>query len=129
LRYGEGRLEDREAMTRDYAALVKFLKTRSPDFAQAPEYQLHRGDADDLPGVILAAFGKYVGRTAREGGDTSTLLTTLEAVADWNDASIQSQLRDELFESIENDPDAERMVRGQMAGHLRDRYEQWKTAR
>jgi hypothetical protein len=113
-------------MTGSYGELVAFLKSRVPDFASSPEYQMHKGEVDDLPGVILASFGTYLGRVTREGGDMTTPLNALEAVADWKDDLVQSQLRDELFEAIDNDREAERMLLGQMTGPLREMYEHWK---
>lgn len=111
-----------------YEELVEFLKTRAPDFIRAPEYQIHRGEVDDLPGVVLASLGTYLARVTREHGDTAALLLVLDEISAWNDATVQVQLRDELFEAIESEHDVEQKLRGQMTGRLRDTYEQWKTA-
>lgn len=115
-------------MTSTYEKLVGFLKTRAPDFVRAPEYQIHRGEVDDLPGVVLASFGKYLARITREHGDTVALLLVLDEISAWNDATVQTQIHDELFEAIESEQDVERTLRGQMTGRLRDMYEQWKAA-
>src|SRR5262245_38495180 len=112
-------------MTGSYEQLVGFLKSRAPDFANSAEYRLHKNEMDDLPGVILAAFGKYLARTARENGAVTPLLLILEEIAEWNDASAQESLRDELFEAIETDDRGERILRARMTGRLRDMYEQW----
>lgn len=95
-----------------YRRVVPFLKAALPSFAASPDYRLVAGN-DDLPGVILAAYGHFLGRLAKAGAaaELGKGIGAIEALYDWNDAVVRTAIRDEFIESFDGDDDAIAVVR------------------
>ena len=70
--------------------LLELVVQKHPPFSQCPEYHGVFDDGnDDLPGVVLAAFGRYLVRIAASGSDRSSeAFETLEWLATSGDAEI-----------------------------------------
>ncbi len=86
--------------------IVPFLRAAAPAFFSSAEYRIIEG-TDDLPGVILAAFGGYLGRSARDTQPLKELNSAAAAINElygWNDSGVRESIRDEFIESFADDP-------------------------
>ncbi|ATY30819.1 DUF7674 family protein [Sphingomonas psychrotolerans] len=96
-----------------YLAVVPTLKARFPAFALSEEYVLV-DDCDDLPGVILAAFARYLATLAAAGTVMPELSRGIAAIEDLygsNDSRIREAIRDEFIEAFDGSPSAVDLVR------------------
>jgi len=111
-----------------YEQIPGLLKAAVPQFAQSEEYQIHQGKADDLSGVLLASFAKFLARRSREALADEALSRGLEVASDvWrsNDERTLEAMRDEFFEALANYPDAVSAMLPRMEPSLRDGYARW----
>ena len=92
--------------------VVPFLKAGLPSFVASPDYRLVAGN-DDLPGVILAAYGRFLARLAKAGAaaDLARGVAAIEALHGWGDEAVRTAIRDEFIESLDGDEDALALIR------------------
>src|SRR5436305_8843371 len=86
-----------------YLAVVPALKDGFPGFVASQEYALV-DYCDDLPGVILAAFARYLIALAASGTVVPELSRGIAAVEDLygsKDARIREAIRDEFIEAFD----------------------------
>jgi len=95
-----------------YQRLVPFLKAALPSFTESPDYRLVAGN-DDLPGVILAAYGRFLSRLASAGAaaELARGVAAIEALYDWDDAVVRTAIRDEFIESLDGEDKAIAIIR------------------
>jgi hypothetical protein len=95
-----------------YHHVVPFLKAALPSFAASPDYRLVVGN-DDLPGVILAAYGRFLSRLASAGAaaELARGVAAIEALYGWDDMMVRTAIRDEFIESLDGDDDAIAVIR------------------
>jgi hypothetical protein len=114
-----------------YEQIPALLKAAVPGFAQSDEYQLH-GEADDLPGVVLASFANFLARQSREAPADEALDKGLAVASDlWrsNDSRTLEAMRDEFFAALASDPDAIAVIVPRMEPVLRDGYAAWTASK
>ena len=114
-----------------YERIPALLKSAVPEFARSDEYQVHRGEADGLPGVLLASFANFLARQARVEPSDPALSRGLAVASDlWssNDSLTMEAMRDEFFEALENHPDATAVILPMMEPTLRDGYARWAAS-
>ena len=77
-----------------YYRVVPFLKAALPSFDASPDYRLVAGN-DDLPGVILAAYGRLLARLANAGAaaELARGVAAIEALHGWDDAVVRTAIR------------------------------------
>jgi len=96
-----------------YEAVVPFLRLAAAPFFSSAEYAIVEGN-DELPGIVLAAFGNYLGRLARQSEHLAELQDGVAAVNvlyEWNDAAVREAIRDEFIESFAGNPVAIERIR------------------
>lgn len=96
-----------------YLAVVPALKERFPAFVLSPEYA-SVDYCDDLPGVILAAFARYLIALAAAGTivpELSRGIAAIEGLYGSNDARIREAVCDEFIEAFGGSPLAVDLVR------------------
>jgi hypothetical protein len=111
-----------------YGQVVTTLKSAVPEFADAEEYQLHRGEADDLPGVILCSFARYLARLARTQPSSGALTRGVEVIGTlWKmpDYRTKESVEDEFFEQLADDLPAVSVIVPMMMPSLREAYSRW----
>jgi hypothetical protein len=111
-----------------YSQIVTLLKGAVPEFSEAQEYQLHRGEADDLPGVILCSFARYLARLSRMQPSSGALTRGVEIIGTlWRmpDYRAKETIEDEFFEELADDPSAVSVVVPMMEPGLREAYSRW----
>jgi len=115
-------------MNLSYEQIPALLPAAVPEFAQSREWRLLDGVADDLPGVVLASFARFLVRLSRETPSSEVINTGLEVAAllwSSNDGLTLVAMRDEFFEALENDPDAVEAMLPRMGQDLREGYIGW----
>src|SRR5688500_8177164 len=91
-----------------YDAVAPFLKTAVPSFPHSPEYAGVAG-SEDLASVVLAAFGRFLGRLSRTEGCSEDLergIAAVNALHSWDDGLVQAAIRDAFIDSFHGQPDA-----------------------
>jgi hypothetical protein len=114
-----------------YPEVIAHLKARVPDFERSDEYMADRGEADDLPGVILASLGKYVLGLSRRPDAHDQVGAALGAVADmlgWDDAEVTASVRDEFYEALEADGSVSSGILTAMPAALRRSFDDWASS-
>jgi hypothetical protein len=114
-----------------YADIPRTLTSALPEFAASYEYALLRGTAEDLPGVVLAAFGSFLAHTALRSPSDEVLAKGVALIGElWcsNDARIRVSIEDEFFEALDLEPDAVLPIVDLMTPQLRGAHSEW-TAR
>ena len=109
--------------------IASFLNERVPDFVRSAEYRSHNGDADDLPGVLMASFAHFLARLSRSTPPQPSLQGGLDIVStmlDWEDREVSETIEDEFFVALESDPRTIRALLPLMKPELRNRFEQWR---
>jgi hypothetical protein len=115
-------------MKLSYEQIPAFLPAAVPQFAQSREWELLDGVADDLPGVVLASFAKFLARLSRDTPSSEEINLGLEfAALLWSsdDGRILVAMRDEFFEALESDPVAVEAMLPRMDQDLREGYVSW----
>jgi hypothetical protein len=111
-----------------YDQVVTTLKNAVPEFTESEEYQLHRGKADDLPGVILCSFARYLARVSRTDASSATLTRGVEVIGTlWQmpDYRIKESVEDEFFDELADDQPAVLVIVPMMEPTLREAYSRW----
>lgn len=91
--------------------MVPLLKAMSPSFGVSPEYALV-AENDDLPGVVLAAFGRFLIRVSATGprSEVEHGAEAINTLYRWDDSQVRESLRDEFIEAFDGYPVAERAI-------------------
>jgi hypothetical protein len=92
--------------------IVPLLRSAAPAFFSSAEYRIVEGN-DDLPGVILAAFGGYLRRSTRDAQSIDELNSGAAAINElygWNDPGVRESIRDEFIESFTDDPEGTKAI-------------------
>ena len=103
-----------------YDAVVPFLKAAVPSFPASPEYADVAGN-DELAGVVLAAFARFLGRLSRTEGHSEEVergIAAVNALHSWDDGLVRTAIRDEFVESFHGQPDAVKAIRPLLAEPL-----------
>ena len=91
-----------------YEDVVPLLKQSTPSFLTSQEYLLV-AYCDDLPGVVLAAYGQFLARLLKQAPSSSDLrdgLEVIHALEGWSDSRVTTAIRDEFIESFDGDDEA-----------------------
>jgi hypothetical protein len=107
-----------------YDAVVPLLKSSVPDFVHSSEYALV-ADHDDLPGVILAAFARFLIRISNEAAASQALERGIGTIIDLYGAGgpqVREAIRDEFIEMFDGKPDAVRAVQPLLSQPLADEF-------
>ena len=107
-----------------YADVVRLLKQLTPSFTSSPEYALVSGN-NDLPGVVLAAYGRFLARLVKLNPRSNDLIQGLivfHAFHGWSDIMVQTSIRDEFVESFDGDLDALRAIEPMLSSSLRAEF-------
>ncbi len=89
-----------------YHDIIELLQRPELEFSNSIERERLRGNADDLPGVMLAAYGGFISRKIRDNSAKEELLLLFEPLNEIAECDIDlaySALTDELFERFEVD--------------------------
>jgi hypothetical protein len=111
-----------------YSDIPQRLTSAMPEFAASDEYALLKGIAEDLPGVVLAAFGSFLIRTALRSPSDQVLDRGVAFIGElWrsNDAQTQESIEDEFFEALDLEPEAVPPLVALMTPQLRAAHRQW----
>ena len=103
-----------------YDAVAPFLKSAVPSFVDSPEYAVVSGN-EELAGVVLAAFGRFLGRLSRTEGHSDEVergIAAVNALHSWEDGLVQAAIRDEFVESFHGQPEAVKAIRPLLAEPL-----------
>ena len=108
--------------------VIGLVELEAKDFFHSEEYKSLSGYADDLPGVLAAAFARFLTRLARSESPErlSPYLSILEKLANWHDADVDDLLRDEVFLAISLDPIGSENLKKNMKGRLLAMYSDWQ---
>ena len=102
-----------------YPDVTLWLKKACGAFPDSPEYRLVH-DCDDLPGVILAAFARFLGRLRVEGR-TDDAAAGFEIENDkeaWGHRAVSTSIRDEFVEALLDYPKLATMFASLLAPRL-----------
>ena len=91
-----------------YLGIALSLKTGFPGFSASREYALI-DDCDDLPGVILAAFARYLIACLKEGGVAAELprgIAAINTLYESQDYRIRASICQEFIEAFDGAPAA-----------------------
>src|SRR3569832_539924 len=83
-----------------YGDVVPTLKAAVPAFVSSEAYNLHEGQIDDQPGIVLATFAGFLGGVAEADPDSPIVADGLAVIADmlaWNDSETTAAIRDAFF--------------------------------
>ena len=86
-----------------YLAIVPSLKASFPAFSLSREYAVVDGN-DDLPGVILAAFARYLIALSTDGAGSPELsrgIATINSLYRSTDPRVQAAICDEFIEAFD----------------------------
>jgi hypothetical protein len=87
-----------------YDAVIPTILGSVPDFAHSDEFKLLIGTAEDLPGVVAAAYARYIARLIRSRRvAVDDLVAPLNLMASWDDDRVDTMLHDEAIEQFEAD--------------------------
>ena len=87
-----------------YDAVIPAILHNVPDFEHSEEFRQLLGTAEDLPGVVAAAYARYMARLIASGlGQLDVLVAPLNLMASWEDDRVDTMLRDEAIEQLEAD--------------------------
>jgi hypothetical protein len=95
-----------------YLAVVPFLKESFPAFALSPQYSLVASN-DDLPGVVLAAFARYLINVWARRSDPDEVTRGIAAIGTLYgspDYRIQTAIREEFIEAFDDEPLVQKAV-------------------
>lgn len=90
-----------------YNFIPAIIMTRHPDFLESDEYNtVKENEWDDLPGVVLAAFGKYLLGLTQEPKSkrTQQAYATLEWLVSSKESDVRTAIVVEVFETIDAHP-------------------------
>ena len=96
-----------------YDAIAPFLKSAVPTFADSPEYALVAGK-DELAGVVLAAFGRFLGRLSGTLDHSDVVergIAAINTLHSWDDGLVQAAIRDAFIDSFHAQPEAVEVIR------------------
>ena len=103
-----------------YEDIVALLKRTTPSFSRSVEYSLV-SRSDDLPGVILAAYGRFLGRISKEMPQSVEFeqgLAALASAREWPDPRVATSIRDEFIEALDGDEAAIKAMRPHLSDNL-----------
>jgi hypothetical protein len=111
-----------------YSDIPQRLTSAMPEFAASDEYALIEGNGEDLPGVLLAALGSFLARTALRSPSDQVLDRGVGLVGElWgsNDSPTRESIEDEFFEALDREPEAVPPLVALMTPQLRAAHTQW----
>jgi hypothetical protein len=118
----------------DYEALPEYLVREVPGFAESPELELVAANRD-LPGVVTAAFGRYLERlqaaAIRREADASDEAAldraygVVEEMAASPDAEVRNALQVEIFEHMHGNDVVVAVVETRLGPKARSLYRRW----
>jgi hypothetical protein len=87
-----------------YEAIPTLLLRAGQGFSISPEFRLIARNGEDLPGVVAAAYARYVARMMQESPSSVTrLFEPLNEIASWDDYKTNTMLKDEVVEQFQAD--------------------------
>ncbi|HEY7561567.1 MAG TPA: hypothetical protein VH650_05275 [Gaiellaceae bacterium] len=117
-----------------YDALPEYLLREVPGFAESPEFELVAANRD-LPGVVTAAFGRYLERLqamairrqadAAEEAALDRAYAVVEEMAASPDADVQNALQVEIFEHMHVNDVVVAVVETRLGPVARSLYRRW----
>lgn len=90
-----------------YTQIPALLKVRFPAFEISEAYLQHGGLMDDLPGVILASFARYLMELSERLESEDEIrngFCLIDEMLTWGDGPTETSIRDELFHVLEAKP-------------------------
>jgi hypothetical protein len=125
---------DRVRVPGEYEALPEYLLREVPGFAGSPEFELIAANRD-LPGVVTAAFGRYlerlqaaaIRREADRGQEAALdrAYAVLEEMAASPDAHVQNALQVEIFGHMHGNDVVVAVVETRLGPEARSLYRRW----
>lgn len=107
-----------------YEKVIETLLAASPEFSASQEYKDLIGTGDDLPGVVAAAYARFIKRNFHANENSSKeLFEPLNNMAEWDDGQVNEMLENEVFEELFDSGSDE--LTNEMSGTLRERYFRW----
>jgi hypothetical protein len=117
----------------DYNDLPRLLLADVPGFEQSPEFGLI-AEHSDLPGVVVAAVGRYLvrleqeGRRAAEPSAADAVYQVFERMATSEDPEIQNALVVEVFENLDGSRSITRRIVKRLGPSSQALYADWVGA-
>jgi len=108
-----------------YLAIVPVLKDAFPAFTRSSEYR-PVDDCDDLPGVILAAFARYLVALSSEASTAPELgraIASINLLYGSDDPRIREAIRDEFIEAFDGSWGAVEQLRPLLSEPLAEAFE------
>lgn len=96
-------------------------------FVDSPEYESIKEIAFDLPGVVSAAYSKYIIRVLcifKDDQKIIPLMKPLNEMAEWRDQAVNNMLEDEVFEMFMDYSNYKNLERF-MSAELSSRFALW----
>jgi hypothetical protein len=116
-----------------YRELPRFFLAEIPGFEASPEFGLIARDSD-LPGVVVAAVGRYLVRLEKSGAEGSeadaptAIYDIFERMANSDDRDVQNALQVELFETLDSSRSITRRIVGKLGPSSSALYSDWAEA-
>jgi hypothetical protein len=111
-----------------YEDIPETLKAVVPEFAASDEYRMLLGNAEELPGVVLASFARFLARLARGSPSDPILAKGIAVVTQlwgWNDPQTKDALADEFFQALDSEADTAPIIVRLMQPQMREAYSIW----
>lgn len=114
-----------------YGDLPRLLLAEVPGFEQSPEFGLI-AEHSDLPGVVVAAVGRYLVGLEQEGRQAASaadaIYQVLERMATSEDPEIQNALVVEVFENLDRSRSITRRIIKNLGPSSQALYADWLGA-
>lgn len=113
-----------------YEELPGLLLAEIPGFEASPEFALV-GHASDLPGIVVAAMGRYLARLEQQGTKESemdapdAIYDLLERMAASRDPEVQNVVQVEMFENLDPSRSVTQRIVGNLGPSARALYSDW----
>jgi hypothetical protein len=116
-----------------YDDLPRLFLAEIPGFEASPEFALVARDSD-LPGVVVAAVGRYLVRLEQSGAEgseadaPSAIYDIIERMANSDDPDVQNALQVELFWNLDPTRSITRRIVGKLGPNSSALYSDWAEA-
>jgi hypothetical protein len=113
-----------------YEELPALLLAEIPGFEASPEFGLV-AYASDLPGIVVAAMGRYLARLEQKGAEESeidapdAIYQLLERMAASRDPEVQNAVQVEVFENLDPSRSVTRRIVEKLGPSARTLYADW----
>jgi hypothetical protein len=95
-----------------------------PEFLASKELGELSGTGDDLPGVVAAAYARFIKRMLDDEQPFTKFFEPLNTMAAWDDNRVNELLETEVFEELFDSEHGESIAR-EMHGALKQMYLRW----